>query len=203
MKWRGYQVVVIFTPFRLQFHSPVGCQTFMMSYYFILNKNGNGTITSVGFYCLYCRTNDWLKKHYQQYCIFSLFTSVSHVNICQLIFKFLHPCKNVSPYQIPIILYSKLGASGFSFSMSAYWKNQLAQTDINWFCIFEWCNKGIWAVACRSMIAFPEDYKTLVPRLLSETMTAIGSSFISHINLAIGEAVPETKALAKGCSWIF
>ncbi|KAJ1418495.1 Conserved oligomeric Golgi complex subunit 7 [Sesbania bispinosa] len=48
------------------------------------------------------------------------------------------------------------------------------------------------------MIAFPEDYKTLVPRLLSETMVAIGSSFISHINLAIGEAVPETKALAKG-----
>ncbi|XP_057456890.1 conserved oligomeric Golgi complex subunit 7 [Lotus japonicus] len=48
------------------------------------------------------------------------------------------------------------------------------------------------------MVAFPEDYKTLVPRLLSETMVAIGSSFISHINLAIGEAVPETKALAKG-----
>jgi uncharacterized membrane protein len=50
------------------------------------------------------------------------------------------------------------------------------------------------------MIAFPEDYKTLVPRLLSETMTAVGASFISHINLAIGDAVPETKALAKGCS---
>lgn len=50
------------------------------------------------------------------------------------------------------------------------------------------------------MISFPEDYKTLVPRLLSETMMAIGASFISHINLAIGDAVPETKALAKGCS---
>ena len=49
------------------------------------------------------------------------------------------------------------------------------------------------------MIAFPEDYKTLVPKLLSETMMAIGSSFISRINLAIGDAVPETKALAKGC----
>ncbi|XP_061353388.1 conserved oligomeric Golgi complex subunit 7 [Gastrolobium bilobum] len=48
------------------------------------------------------------------------------------------------------------------------------------------------------MIAFTEDYKTLVPRLLSETMMAIGTSFISHINLAIGDAVPETKALAKG-----
>jgi len=50
------------------------------------------------------------------------------------------------------------------------------------------------------MIAFPEDYKTLVPKLLSETMMAIGSSFISRINLAIGDAVPETKALAKGGS---
>lgn len=59
------------------------------------------------------------------------------------------------------------------------------------------------AVACRCMVAFPEDYKTLVPRLLSDTMMAIGASFISHINLAIGEAVPETKALAKGCSSIF
>ncbi|KAK7258183.1 hypothetical protein RIF29_32696 [Crotalaria pallida] len=48
------------------------------------------------------------------------------------------------------------------------------------------------------MIAFPEDYRTLVPRLLSEIMMAIGASFISHINLAIGDAVPETKALAKG-----
>ncbi|KAI4332744.1 hypothetical protein L6164_017627 [Bauhinia variegata] len=48
------------------------------------------------------------------------------------------------------------------------------------------------------MIAFPEDYITLLPKLLTETMIAIGSSFISHINLAIGDAVPETKALAKG-----
>jgi len=53
------------------------------------------------------------------------------------------------------------------------------------------------------MVAFPEDYKTLVPRLLSETMVAIGTGFISRINLAIGDAVPETKALAKGGSQIF
>lgn len=71
---------------------------------------------------------------------------------------------------------------------------------LNKFAYFKYCNKSIWAVACRCMIAFPEDYKTLVPRLLSETMMAIGASFISHINLAIGDAVPETKALAKGCS---
>lgn len=49
------------------------------------------------------------------------------------------------------------------------------------------------------MIAFPDDYKTLVPKLLIETMLAVNSSFISRINLATGDAVPETKALAKGC----
>jgi len=48
------------------------------------------------------------------------------------------------------------------------------------------------------MVAFPEDYKTLVPRLLSETMMTIGTSFQSRINIGIGDAVPETKALAKG-----
>lgn len=49
------------------------------------------------------------------------------------------------------------------------------------------------------MVAFPEDYKTLVPKLLVETMTAIGASFVSRINLATGDVVSETKALAKGC----
>ena len=50
------------------------------------------------------------------------------------------------------------------------------------------------------MVAFPDDYKTLVPKLLIETMASVGSSFISRINLATGEVVPETKALAKGNS---
>lgn len=49
-----------------------------------------------------------------------------------------------------------------------------------------------------SMVAFPDDYKTLVPKLLMETMVVVGSSFVSRINLATGEVVPETKALAKG-----
>ncbi|XP_059666944.1 conserved oligomeric Golgi complex subunit 7 [Cornus florida] len=48
------------------------------------------------------------------------------------------------------------------------------------------------------MIAFPDDYRTLVPKLLTETMTTVGPSFVSHINLATGDVVPETKALAKG-----
>lgn len=47
-------------------------------------------------------------------------------------------------------------------------------------------------------IAFPDDYKTLIPKLVIETMLAIKPSFISRINLATGDAVPETKALAKG-----
>ncbi|KAE8670923.1 ultraviolet-B receptor UVR8-like isoform X1 [Hibiscus syriacus] len=51
---------------------------------------------------------------------------------------------------------------------------------------------------CRCMFAFPDDYKSLVPKLLTETMAALGSSFVSRINLATGEVVPEMKALAKG-----
>ena len=52
---------------------------------------------------------------------------------------------------------------------------------------------------CRCMIAFPDDYKTLVPKLLIDTMATIGSNFVSWINLATGDVVAETKALAKGC----
>ncbi|GAV79125.1 COG7 domain-containing protein [Cephalotus follicularis] len=48
------------------------------------------------------------------------------------------------------------------------------------------------------MVAFPEDYKSLVPKLLIETMVTVGSSFVSRINFAVGDVVPETKALAKG-----
>uniref|UniRef100_A0A2P2KE02 Conserved oligomeric Golgi complex subunit 7 n=1 Tax=Rhizophora mucronata TaxID=61149 RepID=A0A2P2KE02_RHIMU len=51
---------------------------------------------------------------------------------------------------------------------------------------------------CRCMVAFPDDYKALVPKLLIDTMAALGTSFISHVNHATGDVVPETKALAKG-----
>jgi len=47
-------------------------------------------------------------------------------------------------------------------------------------------------------VAFPEDYKNLVPRVLSETMVTIGTRFISRINLTIGDPVPEIKVLAIG-----
>lgn len=48
------------------------------------------------------------------------------------------------------------------------------------------------------MLAFPEDYKILVPKLLIETMATVGASFVSRLNHATGDVVPETKALAKG-----
>ena len=51
---------------------------------------------------------------------------------------------------------------------------------------------------CRCMMAFPDDYKTLIPKLLIETMATLGGSFVSRINLATGDVVPEMKALAKG-----
>lgn len=53
-------------------------------------------------------------------------------------------------------------------------------------------------VVCRCMVAFPDDYRTLVPKLLVETMASVGGSFVSRINLATGDVVPETKALSKG-----
>ncbi|XP_028762015.1 conserved oligomeric Golgi complex subunit 7 [Neltuma alba] len=76
-------------------------------------------------------------------------------------------------------------ASSISFSswLPSFYDEILLYLEQEW----KWC-----------MLAFPEDYKILVPKLLCETMTTIGSSFISHINLAVGDAVPETKAFAKG-----
>ena len=52
------------------------------------------------------------------------------------------------------------------------------------------------------MVAFPDDYKSLVPKFLIETMATVGASFVSRINLASGGVVPETKALAKGWSLV-
>lgn len=48
------------------------------------------------------------------------------------------------------------------------------------------------------MSALPEDYMALVPKVLLEAMSAICTSFVSRINIATGEVVPETKALGKG-----
>uniref|UniRef100_A0A803M3Y9 Conserved oligomeric Golgi complex subunit 7 n=1 Tax=Chenopodium quinoa TaxID=63459 RepID=A0A803M3Y9_CHEQI len=75
--------------------------------------------------------------------------------------------------------------SGLSFSkwLPSFYDELQLYLEQEW----KWC-----------AIAFPDDYTTLVPKLLIEIMLAINSSFISLINLATGDAVPETKALAKG-----
>ncbi|XP_021287062.1 conserved oligomeric Golgi complex subunit 7 [Herrania umbratica] len=71
----------------------------------------------------------------------------------------------------------------FSSWLPSFYDELLLYLEQEW----KWC-----------MVAFPDDYKRLVPKLLMETMAAVGSSFVSRINLATGEVVPETKALAKG-----
>ncbi|KAG1359310.1 putative Conserved oligomeric Golgi complex subunit 7 [Cocos nucifera] len=50
----------------------------------------------------------------------------------------------------------------------------------------------------RCMNALPDDYKSLVPKLLVDTMSELGASFISRINLATVDVVPETKTSRKG-----
>uniref|UniRef100_A0A0E0LEH7 Conserved oligomeric Golgi complex subunit 7 n=1 Tax=Oryza punctata TaxID=4537 RepID=A0A0E0LEH7_ORYPU len=48
------------------------------------------------------------------------------------------------------------------------------------------------------LTAFPEEYKSLVPKVLVETMSELNSSFVSRVNIATGDAVPETRSVAKG-----
>ncbi|KAL9226723.1 hypothetical protein vseg_002501 [Gypsophila vaccaria] len=78
-----------------------------------------------------------------------------------------------------------LSNSSLSFSswLPTFYDELLLHLEQEW----KWC-----------MTAFPDDYKTLVPKLLMETMSTINASFTSRINLATGDAVPETKALARG-----
>ncbi|XP_027163685.1 conserved oligomeric Golgi complex subunit 7 [Coffea eugenioides] len=80
---------------------------------------------------------------------------------------------------------SQSSSTRFSFSswLPSFYDELLLYLEQEW----KWC-----------ILAFPEDYRALVPKLLIETMTAIGQSFVSRINLATGDVVPETKALSKG-----
>ncbi|KAJ8541644.1 hypothetical protein K7X08_002460 [Anisodus acutangulus] len=71
----------------------------------------------------------------------------------------------------------------FSSWLPSFYDELLLYLEQEW----KWC-----------LFAFSEEYRTLIPNLLIETMSAIGVSFESQINLATGDAVPETKALAKG-----
>ena len=48
------------------------------------------------------------------------------------------------------------------------------------------------------MVAFPEDYKLLVPRLLIETMGAISASFVTRIDTSTDEAASISRASVGG-----
>lgn len=80
-------------------------------------------------------------------------------------------------------LVSSLPTVSFSSWLPSFYDELLLYIEQEW----KWC-----------MVAFPDDYKILVPKLLIETMGVVGTSFISRLNLATGNAVPETRALAKG-----
>ncbi|KAL6977618.1 Golgi transport complex subunit 7 [Sarracenia purpurea var. burkii] len=78
---------------------------------------------------------------------------------------------------------SSLPTVSFSSWLPSFYDELLLYLEQEW----KWC-----------MVAFPDDYKTLVPKLIIETMATVGASFVSRINLATGDVVPETKALARG-----
>ncbi|XP_073271985.1 conserved oligomeric Golgi complex subunit 7 [Primulina huaijiensis] len=78
---------------------------------------------------------------------------------------------------------SNLSTVSLSSWLPSFYDELLLYLEQEW----KWC-----------ILAFPEDYKALVPKLLIETMSAIGASFVARINLATGDVVPETKSLAKG-----
>ncbi|KAK6132196.1 hypothetical protein DH2020_034054 [Rehmannia glutinosa] len=71
----------------------------------------------------------------------------------------------------------------FSRWLPSFYDELLLYLEQEW----KWC-----------MLGFPEDYRNLVPKLLIETMSSIGASFVSRVNLATGDVVPETKTLGKG-----
>ncbi|XP_066379959.1 conserved oligomeric Golgi complex subunit 7-like [Miscanthus floridulus] len=82
----------------------------------------------------------------------------------------------------------KLGGesiSGLSFSswLPNFYDETLLYLEQEW----KWC-----------LTAFPEEYKSLVPKVLTETMSELNSSFVSRVNVATGDVVPETRSVAKG-----
>ncbi|XP_073034961.1 conserved oligomeric Golgi complex subunit 7 [Primulina eburnea] len=87
--------------------------------------------------------------------------------------------------RVPSVQESQSNLSTVSLSswLPSFYDELLLYLEQEW----KWC-----------ILAFPEDYKALVPKLLIETMSAIGASFVARINLATGDVVPETKSLAKG-----
>ncbi|OVA13864.1 Conserved oligomeric Golgi complex subunit 7 [Macleaya cordata] len=78
---------------------------------------------------------------------------------------------------------SSLSTLSFSSWLPSFYDEVLLYLEQEW----KWC-----------MVAFPDDYRTLVPKLLIEAMSALGAGFVSRVNLATGEVVAETRALTKG-----
>ncbi|KAJ3690975.1 hypothetical protein LUZ61_020139 [Rhynchospora tenuis] len=74
-------------------------------------------------------------------------------------------------------------AVSFSSWLPSFYDEMLLYLEQEW----KWC-----------LSALPEDYKSLVPKVLVETMTELSSSFVSRVNLATGDVIPETKTLGKG-----
>uniref|UniRef100_A0A804R784 Conserved oligomeric Golgi complex subunit 7 n=1 Tax=Zea mays TaxID=4577 RepID=A0A804R784_MAIZE len=75
--------------------------------------------------------------------------------------------------------------SGLSFSswLPNFYDETLLYLEQEW----KWC-----------LTAFPDEYKSLVPKVLTETMSELNSSFVSRINIATGDVIPETRSIAKG-----
>ncbi|XP_062178459.1 conserved oligomeric Golgi complex subunit 7-like [Phragmites australis] len=79
------------------------------------------------------------------------------------------------------------GESVNSLSFSSWLPNFYDETLLYLEQEWKWC-----------LTAFPEEYKSLVPKVLVETMSELNSSFVSRVNIATGDVVPETRLVAKG-----
>ncbi|CAM0909323.1 unnamed protein product [Alopecurus aequalis] len=71
----------------------------------------------------------------------------------------------------------------FSSWLPSFYDETLLYLEQEW----KWCST-----------AFPEEYRSLVPKVLVEAMSELNSSFVSRVNVATGDAVPETRSVAKG-----
>lgn len=71
----------------------------------------------------------------------------------------------------------------FSSWLPSFYDEVLLYLEQEW----KWC-----------MNALPDDYISLVPKLLMDTMSDLGASFVSRVNVATGDVVPETRSLNKG-----
>ncbi|KAJ6845090.1 conserved oligomeric Golgi complex subunit 7 isoform X1 [Iris pallida] len=78
---------------------------------------------------------------------------------------------------------SNMLSVSFSSWLPSFYDEVLLYLEQEW----KWC-----------LNALPDDYKSLVPKLLVETMSELGANFMSRINLATGDVVPETRTLTKG-----